>query len=81
MVDDYTCAAVQQALASDPSIAELGIAVTCEGSVLILRGTVETEGRREEIEHRASAMVPDHEVRNEISLAVMEPPVTAEEVR
>lgn len=80
MVDDYTCAAVSQALVSDPSIAEVGILVTCEGDVLILRGTVESDARREEIERRAAAMVADHRVRNEITVPDVEPPVTAEEV-
>ena len=81
MADDYTCAAVQQALASDPAIAEIGIAVTCEGRVLILRGAVESDARRQEIGRRAGEMVPDHQVRNEITVIVVEPPVTAEEVR
>jgi hypothetical protein len=80
VVDDYTCAAVSQALVSDPSIAEVGIAVTCEDDVLILRGTVESDARRLEIERRAAAMVTDHRVRNEITVPDVEPPVTAEEV-
>ena len=48
--------------------------------LIVLRGTVESDTRRLEIERRAAAMVADHLVRNEITVPDVEPPVTAEVV-
>ena len=69
MADDYTCAAVQQALASDPSIAEIGIAVTCEGDVLdpARRGRERRPPAARSSAGRAT-WSPTTQVRNEITV-------------
>jgi osmotically-inducible protein OsmY len=81
MTDDYTCAAVQRALAEDAAISELGIDVVCRDDRVILSGSVESAARREEIARRVAEVVPDRGVVNEITVAPVYPPRRAEEVR
>lgn len=68
--DRYEAAHLEQALAEDPEVAELGLRVTAVGGRLHLRGEVASPERRE----RACALVrelelePDREVVDEVTV-------------
>ena len=66
----YTAAHVQEALARDGRVGELGIAVDISDGMIVVQGVVPTEERRAAIEEVIGEMLPDHEIRNRI---VVEP--------
>jgi hypothetical protein len=66
----YTAAHVQEALARDGRVGELGIAVDISDGMIVVQGVVPTEERRAAIEEVISEMLPEHEIRNRI---VVEP--------
>ena len=68
--DAYTAAHVQEALARDGRVGELGIAVEISDGMVIVQGVVPTEERRTAIEEVVGELLPDHEIRNRI---VVEP--------
>ncbi|MGH2785227.1 MAG: BON domain-containing protein [Actinomycetota bacterium] len=68
--DAYTAAHVQEALARDGRVGELGIAVDISDHLVTVQGIVPTEERRAAIEQVVGELLPDHEIRNRI---VVEP--------
>jgi hypothetical protein len=68
--DAYTAAHVQEALARDGRVGELGIAVDISDHLVTIQGIVPTEERRAAIEQVVGELLPDHEIRNRI---VVEP--------
>ena len=78
MNDEYLDATVQRVLTED--FAEQGIDVLVRDSELVLRGTVQTEQRRDEIGRQVRGMVPDRRIRNEIEVAPMGPPDGSEDL-
>ncbi|MGH2794785.1 MAG: BON domain-containing protein [Actinomycetota bacterium] len=66
----YTAAHVQEALARDGRVGELGIAVDISDGMVVVQGVVPTEERRAAIEEVLGELLPEHEVRNRI---VVEP--------
>ena len=69
MSDDtnaYTAAHVQEALARDGRVGELGIAVEISDGMVSVQGVVPTEERRAAIEEVLGELLPEHEVRNRI---------------
>ena len=68
--DAYAAAHVQEALARDGRVGELGIAVDISDHLVTVQGIVPTEERRAAIEEVVGELLPDHEIRNRI---VVEP--------
>jgi osmotically-inducible protein OsmY len=71
---DYVAARIERALASDPRTHELGIRAEVRDEVVILRGEVAGEQRRRLITEVARDAAPGLEVRNEVSVPVLQPP-------
>jgi hypothetical protein len=78
MKDEYLLAQVQRLLAEDG--AELGIEAIRREDVLVLRGEVESEQRRREVEQRVADAFPEVKTRNELSIPHVYKPVEAEEL-
>jgi hypothetical protein len=74
----YADAALQRLLAEDDGIAELGIDIVMQGDVVVLRGTVESEQRREEITRRVAEHLPECQIRDDIAVAPAQPPAGPE---
>jgi osmotically-inducible protein OsmY len=66
--DAYTAAHVHEALAQDPRVGELGIGVEISDGLVTLQGVVPTEERREAIEDVVRELLPEHEIRNRVSV-------------
>lgn len=64
--DSYMAAHVSEALAQDPRVGELGIRVEINGGVVMVKGVVQTEERREAIEHVIRELLPDKEIHNRV---------------
>lgn len=79
--DEYAEASAQRDFAEDGGIAEQGIEVIRRHGVVELRGHVESEERRILIAERVVRHFPGHEVRNDIVVVRVTPPVEAEELR
>lgn len=69
--DAYTAAHVQEALAQDGRVGELGIAVEISDRMVTLQGVVPTEERRDAIEQVVRELLPDHEIRNRVVVEEM----------
>ena len=80
MTSGYTDADLQRILAEDPRVAELGIHVSRRDDHVVLRGQVESAGRRAEIEQRVVEQLPDHRILNEITVTATHRPDGAEEL-
>ncbi len=68
--DAYTAAHVQEALARDGRVGELGIGVEISDGLGTVQGIVPTEERRAAIEQVVGELLPEHEIRNRV---VVEP--------
>jgi osmotically-inducible protein OsmY len=62
----YVAERIRTALAADPRVAELGIAVKIVASRVQLGGAVATPDRRALVEEIVRQLMPDHEVQNDI---------------
>lgn len=72
--NEYLEERIRHALAEDPALAELGVEVTVEGDVLVLRGTVSSKASREKCERLAAEILPEHPVRNELDVKDLQEP-------
>ena len=63
--DEYLCAHIQDALARDPRVGELGIDVRIRGDKVFLTGAVCSEERREAVAAVAVAVAGGRTVCNE----------------
>ena len=64
----YVAERIRSALAADPRVAELGIAVKIVGNRVQLGGVVATRDRRLLVEEIVRGLMPEHEVQNEIQV-------------
>ena len=64
----YLVGQIQQALAADPRVSMLDVKVMVCGGKIHLTGEIATEERRQAISEVVAAMMPDHEVRNELTI-------------
>jgi osmotically-inducible protein OsmY len=64
----YVAERIRSALAADPRVAELGIAVKIVGNRVQLTGAVATRDRRQLVEEVVRQLMPEHEVQNEIQV-------------
>ena len=71
-------AQVQRLLAEDGG--ELGIDVVRRDDVLVLRGEVESEQRRQEVEQRVADAFPELKTRNELTIPHVHKPMESEEL-
>ena len=78
--DVYLVERVRTALAEDPRVGELGIAVTVEDGRVVLAGEVATAERRTAVEAVAREVAPGHEVDNRVSAVPLGEPGEAETV-
>ncbi len=63
---DYLGAHLEEAIATDPRVAEQGVHVDVVAGALVVSGTVSTPNRRGAIALIARETVPDVTVRNEV---------------
>lgn len=78
--DAYLAERVRTALAADPRVGELGIAVTVEDGRLVLRGEVATPERRLLVETVAREQAPGTEIDNQVTAVVLGEPGEPETV-
>jgi hypothetical protein len=78
MRDEYIEAQLQRILAEES--AELGIDAFRRDDVIIVRGEVESEQRRQAVERRVTEHFPDLVVRNEITIIRVTKPAEAEQL-
>lgn len=71
----YVAERIRAALAADPRVAELGIAVKIVGNRVQLAGAVATRDRRQLVEEIVRQLMPEHEVQNDVQ--VQPPAATA----
>lgn len=64
----YVAERIRSALAADPRVAELGIAVKIVGDRVQLGGAVATRDRRQLVEEIVRQLMPDHEVQNDVQV-------------
>jgi osmotically-inducible protein OsmY len=65
---EYLAEHVQDALARDPRLNELGITVTISGDKAFLSGDVATDARREAAATVAADLLPDHQIHNHVTV-------------
>jgi hypothetical protein len=61
---------IRDELLRDPDIGELDIHVAIEGNLVVVTGHVSTDDRRRAISAALNRLMPDHEIRNETTVAV-----------
>jgi hypothetical protein len=66
---EYLGGWLSERLAEEDDIHELGITVRVAGSSVFLSGVVSTEERRDLIGERATALLPDYRICNEVTIA------------
>jgi hypothetical protein len=78
---EYVRAEVQRALAADPMLSELGIAIAVSDAAIELRGAVATEERRAHALELVGRLFPDRVVQDALVVPALETPVESEAVR
>ena len=66
---EYVVGHLQDALAHDPRVNELGITVAVRGTRLFLSGTASTVERRDAVTLVAAELAPECEIVNEVAVA------------
>jgi osmotically-inducible protein OsmY len=79
--DSYLVERVRAALARDPRVNELGIAVTIIERKVFLRGAVSTPARRALIAEVVREILPDHEIHNDVRVDAPAAPAAMEKLR
>jgi len=72
--DAYVAERVRTALAEDPRVGELGIAVRIEHGRLVLTGEVATDERRAAVETVAREQAPGTQIDNRVSATILGEP-------
>lgn len=73
--DGYLIERIRDRLIHDDRIGELDLHVSIHGSVAVVTGNVSTKDRCAAIDEVMRQELPDHEIRNEVTIAVFpEPP-------
>jgi hypothetical protein len=70
----YVVAHVREALARDGRVNELNVDVTVAGRGVFLTGEVATEERRRAITDVVRELIPEYEIHNETSVALVAEP-------
>jgi BON domain len=78
---EYLAERLREAIATEPDVHELGIAVKVTGQRVLLSGSVSTPTQREAVTRLVGRLVPDLEVVNEVDVPPMSPPGEVEELR
>lgn len=65
----YLTERIREALAHDPRVAELGIAVSVAGDKVLVTGNVATAERRHAVEQIVSPLLGDRELHNGITVS------------
>ena len=76
----YLAAKIQEALAQDPRVGELGIRVEVHAGEIRLSGDVSTQERHEAVENVVSEIAKGYRVTNATSVTTVEPKAEAEVV-
>jgi osmotically-inducible protein OsmY len=76
----YVIERVHRALAVDPRVGELNVDVTLAAGRVFLTGDVPTQERKDAISDVVGELLPDHEVCNETTVAVLAPPAGPEDI-
>ena len=77
-LDPYLVEHVRDALAHDPRVGELDVAVAIEGETVVLSGTVGTADRQEAAANVVRDLLPDHHVRDETEVVDFPEPTEVE---
>jgi hypothetical protein len=77
---DYVRAHLEEALATDPRVAEGGLHVVVAGVELVVSGSVSTPARRRAVSTIAAEVTGGFAVRNETSVVPMHTPTHREAV-
>jgi osmotically-inducible protein OsmY len=77
----YVSEQVREALARDPRVNELGIAVTIVERKVFLHGVVSTVERQQQIAVVVGELLPDHEVHNDVRVDEPGAPLPPETLR
>ena len=80
MIDEYTEAEVQRALAEDLGVAEQGITVTRRDNTLVLCGDVESAHRRDEVLRLVQERFPGVDITADIGVIRAGAPTEVEEL-
>jgi hypothetical protein len=78
--NEYTEAAVQRLLSEDGTVADQGIEVVRRENLLVLRGEVESQHRRDEIVRLVTERFPQLRVHDDIGVTRAHPPAEPEEL-
>jgi osmotically-inducible protein OsmY len=65
----YVAERIRDDLLHHPDVGELDVHVSVDGTRVVVTGHVSTSGRREAITHVLAELLPDHDVRNETTVA------------
>ncbi|MBO0870304.1 MAG: BON domain-containing protein [Micromonosporaceae bacterium] len=76
----YIEADVQRLLSEHGNVSDQSLEITGREGVLVLRGEVESPGRREQIVRLVSERYPDMRVHNDIGVIRCDPPSEPEEL-
>jgi hypothetical protein len=74
----YLVEHLREALAQDPRVGELGIAVEIRGKTVFLRGTMTSPEQQDAAVAIARDFLPEHHVRTEVAVASLPEPTDAE---
>lgn len=77
---EYVAERLREAIATEPDVHELGIAVRVTGRQVLLSGSASTPTQRDAITRLVQRLEPDHEVVNEVEVPPMAPPDDVEEL-
>ena len=77
-LEPYLIEHIREALATDPRVSELDVAVEIAGDTVVLTGTVASRVRQEAAAAIARELLPNHRVRNETTVADFEEPTETE---
>lgn len=66
--DGYLCERVRRALAGDPRVGELGIAIRVAAGRIFLTGSVATPERQQAIADVVAEVAPGHDVHNDVAV-------------
>lgn len=76
--DPYLAEHVREALAHDPRVSELGVAVEITGETVVLSGTLASPERQQAAADVVHDLLPDLKVQNETALQELPEPTEAE---
>jgi osmotically-inducible protein OsmY len=76
----YLVEVINDALAADPEVAELGVHARVAGADVFLQGQVATESRRERVGRVVADLLPDHHVHNDLKVVDVAPVADSEDL-